>query len=838
MDYLSFLQSKIPHAEADGFEPLSPPNPALSPHAAEISLWSARGGRRAVFANFGLHKTRMNLQIGWWVAEFTGGKFLIIAPLGVRQEFTRKDGPAMGYPVHFVKTTAEVDAIHGRLFITNYESVRDGKIDLSRFAGCGLDESSCLRSFGSKTYQTFLAKFKVVPYRFCFTATPSPNRLKELIHYAAFLGIMDSGQALTRFFQRDSSQAGNLTLYPHMEAQFYHWLSTWAVFMQKPSDRGYSDAGYDRPQVHIHWHELPVDHTEAWSQADRDGQSSLFLANVRGLKSTAAAKRGSIDQRVIHAGDMVAREEGKNWIIWHDLESERHAIEKAFPTAQSIYGTRDLEERENIICAFSDGELPILATKPSLSGSGCNFQKHCSRAVFLGVGYKFNDFIQAVHRIDRYGQTDEVHIHIIYLESERDVRDTLERKWAEHDALVARMTAILRKFGLSSQNPMELIRSLVTGAERTEVASTTFRTIHNDTVLEMADWPENAVHHICTSIPFGTQYEYSPTLNDFGHNVSNREFFQQMDYCVPHLLRVLKPGRIAAIHVKDRIEFGNVTGVGFPTVNPFSDHTVAAFTKHGFQFVARITIDTDVVRENAQTYRLTWSENAKDGTKMGAGMPEYVLIFRKLPTDTSDGYADVPVVKPKEDYTRADWQLDAAGLWKSDGNRLPDPDYLAQLSIEELRRFWISHSLATPYRHEDHVHLCQTVEDQGKLPGSFMLFPPISRHPDIWTDILRISTLNSQQAKRNEEKHVCPLQLDIIRRLITRYTNKGDIVFDPFGGIGSVPYQAIKMGRTGWMTELNAEYWRCAVGYCEAAENELRTPTLFDLAGITMEGAA
>src|SRR5690606_28769748 len=150
-------------------------------------------------------------------------------------------------------------------------------------------------------------------------------------------------------------------------------------------------------------------------------------------------------------------------------------------------------------------------------------------------------------------------------------------------------------------------------------------------------------------------------------------------------------GRIAAIHVKDRIRFGNVTGDGFPTVEPFSDHTVQAFTAAGFRFMARITVDTDVVRENNQTYRLGWSENAKDSSKMGAGMPEYVLIFRKLPSDQSDGYADVPVRKSKTEYTRADWQIDAAGVWRSSGDRLPDPEFLRSIPHQEIIALWKRH---------------------------------------------------------------------------------------------------------------------------------------------------
>ena len=124
---------------------------------------------------------------------------------------------------------------------------------------------------------------------------------------------------------------------------------------------------------------------------------------------------------------------------------------------------------------------------------------------------------------------------------------------------------------------------------------------------------------ILTSIPFGNHYEYSPSYNDFGHNPDDDAFFRQMDYLTPNLLRVLRPGRVAAIHVKDRILFGNATGLGMPSVEPFHADTIAHFRRHGFVFFGMITIVTDVVRENNQTYRLGWTEQCKDGSKMGVG---------------------------------------------------------------------------------------------------------------------------------------------------------------------------------------------------------------------------
>jgi DNA modification methylase len=527
-------------------------------------------------------------------------------------------------------------------------------------------------------------------------------------------------------------------------------------------------------------------------------------------------------------------EDGRHWILWHDLEAERRLIERLIPQAKTVYGTQDLEKREELILGFTRGEFPILATKPVIAGSGCNFQHHCADAIFLGSTYKFNDFIQAVHRIYRFQQNREVNIHVIFSESESPVIETLKRKWAQHNELVDKMSRILQKNQLTL-NDMNLHRDM--NCNRAEVSGERFRAIHNDCVQEITSWPENSVDQIVTSIPFGNQYEYSPSFNDFCHNPDNGEFFKQMDFLVPNLLRVLRPGRLACIHVKDRLRFGCVTGLGMPTVDPFSDDTVASFRKHGFAFMGRITIDTDVVRENNGTYRLGWTENCKDGTKMGVGMPEYVLLFRKLPTELTDAYADAPVCKEKDDYTRARWQIDASSFWKSSGNRLPDPELLVHIPHDSIGRIWKEHARKHNYDYREHVEIGKELDALGKLPSSFSLFPPLSNHPEIWTDICRMRVLNSEQKKNGKENHVCPLQLDIVERLIYRYSNPGDIVFDPFAGIFTVPFLAVKMGRIGWGTELNQEYWKCGVGYCEQAEAEHDVPTLFDMAAMDVIAA-
>ena len=334
---------------------------------------------------------------------------------------------------------------------------------------------------------------------------------------------------------------------------------------------------------------------------------------------------------------------------------------------------------------------------------------------------------------------------------------------------------------------------------------------------------------IHTSIPFGNHYEYSANYNDFGHNQNTDRFFEQMDFLTPELLRVLKPGRVAAIHVKDRVLFGNATGTGMPTIEPFHALCIAHYMKHGFQYFGMITVVTDVVRENNQTYRLGWTEQCKDGSKMGVGCPEYILLFRKLPTDRSTAYADDPVKKSKEDYTRAQWQIDAHGYWRSSGNRLISKEELKEFPVDSLQQVYREYSRGNVYNYEDHVKLAEDLDKDGKLPATFMVVAPGSWNQlEVWDDINRMRTLNTTQSRRRAQMHVCPLQLDIVERIINRYSNEGDTVYDPFGGLMTVPMTAIKMHRNGKGCELNPDYFRDGVGYLQAAENEVDEPTLFD----------
>lgn len=830
MDYIDFLKSKVAVAKSTGFS-VDRINPALFPHQADTVRWCLNGGRRAVFASFGNGKTVMGLEIAYRCRLRTGKPSLICLPLGVRQEFVRDAQTVLDYekPV-YVRNMAEIKSCAAAIMLTNYERVRDGDIDPTYFGCTVLDEAAVLRDFGSKTYQTFLDKFKSVPYKFVMTATPDPNKYKELIHYAGYLEIMDTGQALTRFFQRDSTKANNLTIYPHKEKEFWLWVSSWALFYTKPSDLNpdYSDEGYDLPKLIINKHRL-VTKTDKLI-TDPDGQIKLFDAAALGLKSAARIKKESIKQRVAEMKRIVEESPDDHFILWHDREEERHEIHRAVPSAREVYGSQDLSVREQNIIDFSDGKTQYLATKKCISGSGCNFQRYCHRAIFVGIDYEFNDFIQAIHRIYRFLQKEQVIIDIIYMDTEDEILKELFAKWKRYDYQTEKMVEILKTYGLSNNEiKSELVRTM--GVKKTKVQGNHFTAINNDCVEEMKTMDTDSVDLIVTSIPFSNHYEYTPSYNDFGHNEDNEKFFEQMDFLTPEALRVLKPGRLACVHVKDRILFGNATGDGMPTVDPFSDMTVMHFIKHGFRYMGRIVITTDVVRENNQTYRLGWTEQCKDGSKMGVGCPEYVLLFRKLPTDRSTAYADTPVVKSKEEYTRGKWQLDAHAYWRSSGNTLLTKEQLKDMPVDRLQKAYHAFSKDNVYSYSDHVKLVEELDKENRLPASFMVCAPASWSDRVWDDINRMRTLNSEQSRRHLQMHVCPLQLDTTERLITRYSNEGDTVLDFFGGIMTVPYVAVNMNRYGIGIELNPDYFRDGVGYLKSADVQKDMPTLFDFMG-------
>lgn len=839
--YNKFLMSKTAVTKEAGMS-VDPAqlSDTLKPHQKDTVAWAARRGKALIAASFGLGKTRIQVELLRQAHLHTNRPVLVICPLGVKHQFSMEDGPAMGVQFEYVRTDAEVEAAQTPYLLTNYERVRDGNITsetINTLGAVSLDEGAILGNLGTKTQDQFNMLLGNIPYRWVATATPAPNDYRQLIYFADFLDAMDAGQALTRFFGRNPDKAGDLQLMPHMERDFWLFVASFALFVDTPSDLGHDDTGYVMPELSVNWHRLTANHEKAWNITDQKGQAFLFKDTAAGVQQAMKEKRDSLEPRIEQALYIVdSIDATKQVVIWCNLNDEQSAIEKGLRargiTYASVHGSMSPEAQEARLYTWLRHDARVLVSKASMLGSGVNLQQS-HHMIFAGLDFKFRDFIQAIHRQQRYGQTHTVQVYAIHTDAEDHVVGTLLAKWTRHDELVERMRAIVQEYGLTNEALVsEMRRSL--GVTRQERKGQYWTAINNDCALEAMGMEDNSVDEIVTSIPFGNHYEYVASLNDFGHNPSDSDFWQQMDFLIPELLRVLKPGRMACIHAKDRLLYGHQTPHGMMEVDYFTHDCARAFRKHGFVSYGEIFIPTDVVRENNSTNRLGWSENCKDSSKMGVGLSEKVLLFRKPQTDKSRSYADEPVRKDKKDYSRGRWQIDAHSLWRSNGHALEtpadNPELLAGMDGSQVYNWYREWSKENPYDYHQHVQFNEAMGD--RLPAKFMLMPP--QAPDgyedaVWTDVLFMRTLNMSQARRRVEKHICPLPLDIVERLIVRYSNPDELIFDPFSGIGTVPFQAVKLGRKAIGTELNPVYFEAFARYCMEAEAERQAPTLFNM---------
>ena len=335
---------------------------------------------------------------------------------------------------------------------------------------------------------------------------------------------------------------------------------------------------------------------------------------------------------------------------------------------------------------------------------------------------------------------------------------------------------------------------------------------HGDSVLALPSLPDASIGLSVSSWPFSDQYAYSPSPHDFGNCDGDEDFFAQMDHLLPQLLRVTIPGRFAIVHCKDRIVYGSRND-GWRHIEPFSDKVTFAMRRNGWHFYGRITVATDPVRENNQTNNLPYAELKKDASRFGTGMPEYLLLFRRPHTKTTEGgqWSDARVTLSPEHYSLPRWQLDANSLWRSSGDR-----HLLPWEVPG-------------YSYANHVAYLEELDRKIQL-GRAHGQPLPTDSPWVWWDISRIDVLNGLIAREAEdEKHICPLQLDLIERCITRWSNPDDVVLDYFAGIGSVGVRAIELGRLAVAIELKRSYYEVARRYLRAAAFQVRQPTLFDM---------
>lgn len=293
--------------------------------------------------------------------------------------------------------------------------------------------------------------------------------------------------------------------------------------------------------------------------------------------------------------------------------------------------------------------------------------------------------------------------------------------------------------------------------------------------------PDNSIDFMIYSPPFSNLYIYSDSIADMGNSADDEEFFAHYQYLIAETYRVLRPGRLIAVHCKDLPLYMNRDGAA--GLSDFPGRIIRAHEEAGFTYHSRVTIWKDPVIEMQRTknHGLLWKNFSERGEVVRQGMPDYLILFRK--------FRDIPDMPDKQVKNHL-----VAGEHEYQGDEPPqswdsDRDY----SIQVWQKY------ASP----------------------------------VWFDIRQTRVLNVEQAREgNDEKHICPLQLDVISRSIDIWSNPGEVVLSPFAGIGSEGYEALRMGRKFVGIELKAGYFDVACRNLREMEESKKTASLFDFAGI------
>jgi len=718
-DYAAFLASKAVRDKPTGFDPGDTLNPKLFDFQRDVTRWALRRGRAAIFADCGMGKTAMQLV---WAHEVPG-PVLIFAPLAVAAQ-TVEEGAKFGVDVEYTRSQPENPE---GVYITNYEMLEH--FDPEAWTGVVLDESSILKDKDGKFRNRLIDSFGGVQYRLACTATPAPNDFTELGNHSEFLGVLDQTEMLSTFFVHDGGSTQNWRLKGHARAEFWRWVSSWAVMIRKPSDLGYDDGAFTLPPAHHH---------ERVIRTEKAPEGFLFPVEAQTLQERLAARRSTIDERVEACAAEVNGSD-EPWIIWCNLNDESAALTKAIPGAMEVRGSDTLESKEAALLGFTRGDFRVLVTKPSIAGHGMNWQ-HCRNVAFVGLSDSWEAYYQAVRRCWRFGQKREVNVYVYTAETEGAVVANIKRKEEDAAKMINEMTEEMRDLTTEEvRGATKEQEAYVTGVEEGEGWK-----IHlGDSCDIVAAMPEASVDYSIFSPPFESLYTYTAIDRDMGNCRSSEEFAAHFGFLVADLFRVLKPGRLLSFHCMNLPTSKARDGV--IGVRDFRGELIRLFQEHGFIYHSEVCIWKDPVTamQRTKALGLLHKQIKKDSCMSRQGIADYLVTMRK------PGENPEPVTHTNETFPVSLWQR-----------------------------------YASP----------------------------------VWMDINPSDTIQYRSAREHEdERHICPLQLEVIRRAVKLWTNPGDLVLSPFAGIGSEGYVAIEEGRRFLGVELKESYFGQACRNLSAA---------------------
>ncbi len=420
MNYQEFLKQKMAISVSCGFDiNTSDLNKNLFEWQKLVVKWALKKGKCALFEDCGLGKTIQQLAWASEVVNKTAGNVLIVAPLAVTSQ-TKEEGKRFGVNVNVCRTQNDIS--YG-INITNYEMLEN--FDPGEFVGVVLDESSILKNSSGTTRTQIIDMFKHTPYKLACTATPSPNDFMELGNHSEFLGVMTQTEMLSTFFVHDGGDTSKWRLKGHAQDKFWEWISSWAFVLQNPKQLGFNIDGYDLPTLNIIEHVVKSENIE-----DDNGQIMMCAEIKQTLNERRNARKESLENRVKRACEIASGIDGQV-LVWCDLNVESEMLKRGINGAVEVKGSDTAEHKTNSMMNFSKSELRCLVSKSSICGWGMNWQQ-CNNMIFVGLSDSFEAYYQAVRRCWRFGQKNNVNVHIVISDAEGAVKANIERK--QHDA--------------------------------------------------------------------------------------------------------------------------------------------------------------------------------------------------------------------------------------------------------------------------------------------------------------------------------------------------------------------------------------------------------------------
>lgn len=443
-DYAAFLASKAVRVEPRGMAVVPELAPHLFPFQRHVVEFSLKVGTAGCFLDTGLGKTEVQLEWSFRALESVRATnaramALILTPLAVAAQTARR-AAKYGYEARVIREQREAGP---GINICNYD--RLDRLDPAAFAVIALDEASILKSFTGKTTRALIEAFDAAPFRLAATATPAPNDHMEIGNYGEFLGVMAANEMLSRFFVNDTSTASQQWLLKsHAVEAFWDWMASWARMAERPSDLTgvpAHDDGFVLPPYRVIRHRA---RSSDLGRAGGRGDGGLFGGPALSATTLHDVKRATSQARAEVVAALVAAEPDRPWLIWCDTDYEADALKRALPGATEVRGSQSIDEKERRLEAFASGEARSLIAKPQMCGFGLDWS-HCDRMAFVGRGYSYETWYQAVRRCWRFGQTRRLDVHLVVAEGEAEIGRVIDRKADDHARMKVAMREAMRR---------------------------------------------------------------------------------------------------------------------------------------------------------------------------------------------------------------------------------------------------------------------------------------------------------------------------------------------------------------------------------------------------------